>query len=231
MNALGYITTTFMFVPASYRCSYTENAHVGLMKLDIEGCEPLAIRGAQKLLSSGRVSILHMEYSAGNMANVSGISGAVMLRELHDMGYDAFLADCKHNFDDLSARQELSEAIAACDPDPSQALAHALVTGVSSSDIVQYIPPSLYDEYTEIILSGTRSPSPLVKHCCMTNMFFRLERGLTPFPKRSIPPTPHPPLRLTIKLAAWRFCFRLDVGCRHRSLVGERLQDSHFKEV
>ena len=201
------------------------------MKLDIEGCEPLAIRGARKLLSSGKVSILHMEYSASNMASVSGISGAVMLRELHEMGYDAFLADCKHNFDDLSARQELSEAIAACDPDPSQALAHALVTGVSSSDIVQYIPPSLYDEYTEIILSGTRSPSPLVKHCCMTNMFFRLERGLTPFPKRSIPPTPHPPLRLAIKLAAWRFCFRLDVGCRHRSLVGERLQESHIKEV
>jgi hypothetical protein len=139
------------------------------MKLDIEGCEPLAIRGARKLLSSGKVSILHMEYCPSSMAIVSGIAGAAMLRELHEMGYDAFLADCKHNFDDLSTRQELSEAIAACDPDPSQAVAHALVTGVSSSDIVQHIPPSLYDEYTEILLSGTRS-----YHCCMTNMFFRL---------------------------------------------------------
>ena len=138
------------------------------MKLDIEGCEPLAVRGARKLLSSGKVSILHMEYSASNMASVSGISGAVMLRELHDMGYDAFLADCKHNFDDPSTRQELSEAIAACDPDPSQALAHALVTGVGSSDIVQHIPPSLYDEYTRILLRGTHSK------CCITNMFFRL---------------------------------------------------------
>jgi hypothetical protein len=135
------------------------------MKLDIEGCEALAIKGARTLLTSGRVSILHMEFSPSNIRSTSGVAGADMLRELHDMGFDAFLSDCHHSIDH-SVVLELSRVIGPCDQ--PVVLAHSLVTGVPSSEINQHIPPTLYDLYTKILEDNSR---PI--HCCMTNMFFR----------------------------------------------------------
>jgi hypothetical protein len=118
------------------------------MKLDIEGCEALAIRGARALLSSGRVSIIHMEYSPSNIMGTSRVAGADMLRELDAMGFDAFLSDCSHNIDP-GVVHELFREIAPCHNNQPEALARALVNGVPSAEIPQLIPVDLY---------GTRLP-------------------------------------------------------------------------
>jgi hypothetical protein len=173
------------------------------MKLDIEGCEALAIRGARALLISGRVSILHMEYSPSNIMATSRVAGADMLRELDALGFDAFLSDCSHNIDP-GVVQELFLKIAPCHNDQPEALARALVNGVPSTEIPQHIPVDLYEllplslgSCTVFLYCGDRAVNRYDRYSsilqgaqcisggggCMTNMMFRLaDSGTRPNP-------------------------------------------------
>ena len=64
-------------------------ARVPLVKLDIEGLEPLAIEGAQRSLSSGRIEAVYLEVSAPNLAR-QGFTPAMVLSALRDAGFEVF---------------------------------------------------------------------------------------------------------------------------------------------
>lgn len=62
---------------------------VPLMKMDIEGSEPLALEGARRSLSSGRIEAIFLELSAPNLARQGSSPGAT-LAALGEAGFDVF---------------------------------------------------------------------------------------------------------------------------------------------
>jgi len=62
---------------------------VPLMKMDIEGLEPLALAGARRSLSSGRIESVYLEVSAPNLARL-GFSPVATLSALGDAGFEVF---------------------------------------------------------------------------------------------------------------------------------------------
>jgi len=137
------------------------------MKLSNDGSEALSIRGARALLLSGRVSIVHLEYNPAKIMSTSGVDGRDMLQELDEMGFDAFLSDCK----DLGGHWtmiELSKLVGPCDGNRSEALVRALVSGIRSSEIAQFVEPVRYAEFTSILEEDAGAG-----YCCMVNMLLR----------------------------------------------------------
>ena len=59
---------------------------VDLVKLDVEGAEALALRGASALLARHR-PVMVLEYSPGLLAQVSDVEGTTMLTDLVEHGY------------------------------------------------------------------------------------------------------------------------------------------------
>jgi len=62
---------------------------VPLMKMDIEGLEPLALEGAGRSLSSGTIEAIYLEVSAPNLAR-QGFTPAATLSTLGDFGFEVF---------------------------------------------------------------------------------------------------------------------------------------------
>lgn len=72
-------------------------ARVDFIKIDIEGAEYRALKGAEALLQRDRPTIVS-EFSPNAMPGISGVDGSAYLRFLMDMGYsiDVLLEDGKH---------------------------------------------------------------------------------------------------------------------------------------
>lgn len=62
---------------------------VDLMKIDVEGAEDFALRGAKNLLSSHAAPILSIEFSARNCKSM-GYDAEVIRERLQDFGYSLF---------------------------------------------------------------------------------------------------------------------------------------------
>jgi FkbM family methyltransferase len=63
---------------------------VSFIKIDVEGAEPLALRGAVRLLREDRPAILS-EVHPSQLEQVSGVSPAAFIRQMHDLGYRCHL--------------------------------------------------------------------------------------------------------------------------------------------
>ena len=61
-------------------------ARVTLLKMDIDGMDVVAMRGAAKLFSSGGVGAINLEFSPTKHKAASGVSDAIYLQELHALG-------------------------------------------------------------------------------------------------------------------------------------------------
>jgi hypothetical protein len=61
--------------------------HVDVIKADIEGAEPLAMRGAIKILTRDRPIILS-EINAAPMQKVSGVTAADYVKQIAAYGYE-----------------------------------------------------------------------------------------------------------------------------------------------
>jgi FkbM family methyltransferase len=74
------------------------DSQITLLKLDIEGGETSALKGARCLLQQGLVDFIHSEFSPSNMESVNG-KGAPheMLELLFSSKYRVFVDDCSHN--------------------------------------------------------------------------------------------------------------------------------------
>jgi FkbM family methyltransferase len=81
----GNLTTS---VPAVALDDVDVRRPVRLIKLDVEGAEPLVVRGARRLLAADRPIILS-ELHPTQLARASGMSGRDFLRELESAGYRA----------------------------------------------------------------------------------------------------------------------------------------------
>ena len=62
---------------------------VALMKMDIEGLEPLALAGARRSLASGRIEAVYLELSALNLRR-QGFSPETTLSVLRETGFEVF---------------------------------------------------------------------------------------------------------------------------------------------
>jgi FkbM family methyltransferase len=69
-----------------------DERHIDAMKIDVEGHEYRALRGAEKMLSKSRPVIVS-EYSPDYQQVGSGVSGATYLRFLQSFGYRASVLD------------------------------------------------------------------------------------------------------------------------------------------
>lgn len=69
-------------------CAHNKIDFVDIIKLDIEGAEELAINGAQKLLSEGRINILQVEYN--EHYKLGGHSFLNILSFIEQYGYKAY---------------------------------------------------------------------------------------------------------------------------------------------
>ena len=59
---------------------------IDVLKIDVEGHEPPALRGAESLLRTCKPAIL-LEFSPGNIINIAGEPPETPLNFLHDLGY------------------------------------------------------------------------------------------------------------------------------------------------
>ena len=59
---------------------------IDVLKIDVEGHEPPALRGAERLLRKCKPAIL-MEFSPGNIINIAGEPPETPLKFLYDLGY------------------------------------------------------------------------------------------------------------------------------------------------
>jgi FkbM family methyltransferase len=75
-----------------------------MVKIDIEGFEHRALRGAVPWLRQFRVPWIHSEFSPSNMRQLSGLDPASFIKELAALGYKIFLGDCFHNINDAAIR-------------------------------------------------------------------------------------------------------------------------------
>ena len=79
-------------VPNVVLDEYLEGRGIGrvaLMKMDIEGLEPLALAGARRSLTSGRIEAVYLELSAPNLRR-QGFSPAAVLSLLRETGFEVF---------------------------------------------------------------------------------------------------------------------------------------------
>jgi hypothetical protein len=132
------------------------------LKIASDGKEALAIKGARSLLSSGRVSFLHLGYNPAKIAAASGIDGLTMLWELDELGFDIFLSDCR----DLIGHSFVFESL-PCENNQPEALARNLLDKVSSAEISRFIEPLHYEEFTRILEDKSGAD------CCMVNLMLR----------------------------------------------------------
>ena len=77
-------------------------ANFAMAKLDIEGAEPLAIRGARKHLASGNPPVLQIEMDGYSKKH--GIATDAFIAELADYGYDVGIYDPNRNTIDFTDR-------------------------------------------------------------------------------------------------------------------------------
>lgn len=67
---------------------------VTVLKMDIDGLDALAMRGAKGLFSDGGVDVINIEFSPPKQEKDSKVSSVDYLTSLVDMGYSAYLSDC-----------------------------------------------------------------------------------------------------------------------------------------
>jgi FkbM family methyltransferase len=88
-------------VPNVVLDEYLERRGIGrvaLMKMDIEGLEPLALAGARRSLASGRIEAVYVELSAPNLRR-QGFSPPAVLSVLRETGCEVFFvrrSDLEH---------------------------------------------------------------------------------------------------------------------------------------
>lgn len=69
----------------------TSPSRISLMKLDVEGCEPLVLRGARRILERDRPAV-YAEFNRTWLAR-RGLALSECLAEMSELGYDAFSLD------------------------------------------------------------------------------------------------------------------------------------------
>ena len=74
------------WVPTVRLDDYLPHLHYALAKLDLEGYEPFAVRGARDLIAQGQLPVLLLEVSG--LSNRYGISTPDFIGELDGLGYD-----------------------------------------------------------------------------------------------------------------------------------------------
>ena len=77
---------TFTEVPMARLDHLFAGERIDVMKVDVEGHEPPALRGAEGLLRACKPSIL-LEFSPGNIINIAGEAPEAMLQFLRGLGY------------------------------------------------------------------------------------------------------------------------------------------------
>eukprot|EP00966_Prymnesium_polylepis_P027796 642471-Prymnesium_polylepis.1 len=83
---------------------------ISLLKMDIDGMDAIAMRGASGLFQGAGVDVINLEFSPTKHFESAKVSDADYLRELHAKGYEAYLDNCyKHGLPQLE--QHISRAL------------------------------------------------------------------------------------------------------------------------
>ncbi|KAL3893582.1 MAG: hypothetical protein SGPRY_014130, partial [Prymnesium sp.] len=67
---------------------------ISLLKMDIDGMDAIAMRGASGLITASGIDVIHVEFSPYKHMASAGISDVDYLNELHAKGFEAYLDNC-----------------------------------------------------------------------------------------------------------------------------------------
>lgn len=88
-----------------------DTKHVTVLKMDIDGSDVFAMRGASKLFSGAGIDFVNLEFSPQKHWEIAKVPDTQYIKEMDALGFDAYLLDCYKGEGDIEF--SLAEVVGA----------------------------------------------------------------------------------------------------------------------